>query len=523
MNKNWSTNTFKVKITIESLEIPCTIPGCVSLIWDGHDFQECSDYYHFKLSTISVDKSFTVQASRTNDACAILSIQAKNFQCEFSILGETGIVMPSAVFDGTTNDAIYQIPTDLGTFNVTINFKILPDEDVTDTSSNLRDLPNMKKYSALINKLSPTIFTPSKPSDFWGNHGLISELQYLSHCRASDAVLNDLDNLGIKLHKTARDADFYSMFLQTTLTLLMEPPLFITLDEKAQIVQFNSKYDPISNTNIELASVVAIKICYSISNYLHKKSDTMYLEMPLIDICGSLTHIINDSSVYFTDLIHIISLSSFVMSYINQHHKDKLPTVINAFLLVEKNALITYLKKIRDVIQKRCNSPSYIASLVRRDEKIFSQTKIPTCIWEDILSFLYKELDFYVAAHWISNAIDLDFNGKEYFKCFPNIEFPYIKSIHYMCKYPQEYLMNKKLKKGHELFLKGNWLYQALTKVNDISEMNLTDSQILKKVKNPDIETTSININTYIQDNTKIDESTMQIPITLPELPKEYR
>ncbi|OHS94885.1 hypothetical protein TRFO_10824 [Tritrichomonas foetus] len=517
MEKNWVTGSSTIKGTFKTLEIPRVLPSCIFLSWSVGNEIGISKCFHSNTRIGTLDDTFIIRSSRKKQERAKLSIQSKSMRGSIICLGQAKMAVPTSVFDGTSTEGVYKIETDVGTFVITIEFMILPEEDLTQPSFYIRDTANLSLYSSKIRKLKPTILTPDKPSDFWGDEGLIKELGNISHCRATEAALDELENLNSPLHKTARDVDFYSDFVQKIIILLMEPPL--SINSEGSIVFIKQKYDSSSNSN--LVSVVAIRICQTITKFLKGKPEVLYLEMPLIDICGSIAHLICDPNSDFIDLIYIISTSYFIVSYILERHPNVLPTVIDAFKVVIKHACTVYLMKVKEIIQKKCASPQHIKALVVKHEKLFQIMNIPMCVWKELYAYIMKALDYYQTTHWIANSLELEIDFHSFKNEFPGIDFPYIESIKKICKNPELYLRNSNSIK--ELKITGDWLWQALTKANEHIEKPLQDEKILKLVKNPEQPTLLVDIDYHVQTNKIIDEAKIEIPFHLPILPDEYR
>lgn len=513
-NNIFNTSQLAINTTIKSLEIPVTLPSCVFIIWHGKDFDGCSNLFHTKKGVAQIDKTFKIHASRVKNEFSTIQLKTKSIRGAINHLGEIVSAVPTNIFDGETNDCVFEIPTEIGVFKINIGFDILPEKDITQPSLDIRDPPNVSFYSSLIKKLKPTVFPPDKPSNFWGDDGFHSQIESLVNCRATESAVGELESLNSQLHNIAKDVDFYSNFIQRTVVMLTEAPQYVNL--KGEIVTLTDRKDQFKNSQVY--PVLAISICNSIQQYMKVKTDITYLEMPLIDICGLMAYLISDPLTDYFGLIHIIATTCFVSSFLFKNYRNEMVTIYNAFKVVEKDALHFILKKFNDTIQQKCMLASRIKMTITKNENLFDNNQIPRQIWEQMKSYIYNEIDYYVSISWISGTIDINFDFQKYKQNFPDAEFPYITSIAKVCENPTKYLQNKNSIK--ELRIRGDWLYQTLSKVNEEEEKKLTEQQLLRLVKDPEEPTFLTDIEYFVQNNKIFDEVNMEIPVIFPPLTK---
>lgn len=512
----FSTSQLSIETTIKSLEIPTTLPSCVFIIWHGKDFHGCSKLFHTKKGVAQIDKTFKIHASRVKNEFATIQLKSKTIRGAIQHLGEIVSIVPTNIFDGETNDAVFEIPTEIGVFKINCTFDILPEEDITQPSIDIRDPPNVSYYSSLLKRLKPTVFSPEKPSNFWGPDGFHSQIESLVNCRATESAVGELESLNSQLHVIAKDVDFYSNFIQRTVVMLTEGPKYVNL--KGEIVNLTDRKDQFKNNPIY--SVLAISICNSIQQYMKVKSDITYLEMPLIDICGLMAYLISDPLTDYTGLIHIVSTTCFVSSFLIKNYQGEMETIVNAFKVVEKDALHAILKKFNDTIQQKCTLASRIKMLITKNENLFNNCQVPFKIWEQLRTYIYNAIDYYVSISWISGSVDISFDFQKYIQNFPNADFPFMTSISKVCQDPTKYLQNKNAIK--ELKIRGDWLYQTLSKINENEneKSKLTEQQLLRLVKDPEEPTFMTDIEYFIQNNIVFDKVIMEVPVIFPTLPQ---
>lgn len=511
------TSLLKIKATIKSLEIPINSPSCVFIIWHSEDLNGSSQLFHMVKGTVQIDKSFTIHASRVQSEFATFQLKTKSIRGAINHLGEINTKVPTDVFDGAKNDNISEISTEIGVFKIHFTFDVLPEEDITQPSLDIRDPPNVSQYSSLLKRLKPTIFSPEKPSNFWGSEGFFSQIKSLVNCRATESSIGELEILNHHIHNIAKDIDFYSTFIQKIVVMLMDTPQYISI--KNEIVVLNDRKN--QDHKDQIFPILAICICNSVQQYTKVKSDFTYLEMPLVDICGLMAYQIADPSTDYPVLIHIIAATCFVSSYISKNYKNRMITIVNAFKVVEKDALHYLLKKFNETIQQKCMLPSRIKMIITKNENLFNNAQIPSRIWEQLKTYIYNAIDYYVATSWIAGSIEINFNFQKYTQNFPNVDFPYMTSISKVVSDPARYLQNKNAIK--ELNLKGDWLFQTLSKVNEEEEKKITEQQLLKLVKDPEVPTFMTDIEYFIQNNRIFDEVGMEVPVLLPSLPAKYQ
>ena len=193
---SFSTSQLTIKATIKSLEIPVTLPSCVFILWHGNNFDGCSKLFRTTKGIVQIDQSFNIHASRVKNEFATIQLKSKSIRGAISHLGEIISTVPMNIFDGETNDSSFEITTEIGVFKINFSFDVLPEEDITQPSLDIRDPPNVSYYSSLIKRLKPTVFSPEKPSNFWGKDGFHSQIEALVNCRATESAIGELESLG---------------------------------------------------------------------------------------------------------------------------------------------------------------------------------------------------------------------------------------------------------------------------------------------------------------------------------------
>lgn len=511
-----SLSTISAKII--SFEIPKTHASCVYISWKGDGFQGHTKFFHTCQRTIQLEYSFLFRASRAQSQCALIELHSKSIHGEITNLAGLSISVPTEIFDGKSSNSTFEIPTtNLGTFKITIAFNILPEDAILNPSFDIQDKPNVSKYSDLVNRLKPAILQPETPYTFWGPEGLRANLEHLSRCKTTDNALNELQNLTTPLHEVARAIDFYSQFVQKIILLLMDEPQFIC-ESDCKMYYLTGNID----SSLHMYPVLAISICKLIEQYIGQKRDPMYLEMPVIEIAGSITQILSSPSITHSELINILSSSLFIITFLNIRYKAQYQTIFHAYKQIEQQSIAKIMSVITETIQSKTTLPNRIKAFIEKYKRYFQMLRIPSTIWDVMYSYFMQAIDFYASTHWISNSSELTINLNKYTDTFPEAEFPFMNSIAKVCADPTRYLHKKNNLKELSTISK-HYLYQILLKANETQEKKLSDSQIERLVDNHPDSPSMINIDWFIQFNPVILNTFMKtedIPPNLPNIPE---
>lgn len=464
MYYDFKKSELKVSCNISSIKTPRQTPSFIYITWEVGVIKGKSKTYHPNKGKIELNESFIFLTDKNQNACIKFQMFAKATMGEYFLYGETETTPMQTILNGTVDTTVATIETPEGNYQINLVFTVCKDNNIMDSNKDFTDEYRMKntlsQYAELVGNIGPVIFKPFTPDSFWGEKGfihLINEFRTMPHTEESVDKLQEFDKAisDMKIH-----IHFYSTIVTSALNMLMtQVPQYITSSGK--IISYESNEDK------AVLPLVAIRLMYAILDFYTFQTDNLFVEMPLIDLCGSMAAMVQDPDINDDWIIYITSVALLVKKFISQRYYNKITHVEDALQMVSQQAIVIYISRVVQLISKHYPEPIILKTAFKVKESAFSKSFIPKEIWTEIVNYLHMAADFYVTMSWIAESSSLNCRLEEYKNQFPSFDWPLLSSIEYINQNYKDFIKRKIPVSKLPVEFHGEWIKQILHKVSD--------------------------------------------------------